>query len=106
MAANSKISLTSVEVSQEKEPRVSEELIKQKTNSSIETHDSKVLEKSFGIRKQELMMDQLDTVFLKGFHFFGIFIGMYVSLVESRVSGIFSSYAASDFRQHSLMSTI
>ncbi|PVH17112.1 uncharacterized protein CXQ87_004673 [Candidozyma duobushaemuli] len=86
--------------------RSSRELTKQNTASSADSDDSKVLTKSFGIRKQELMMEQLDNYFLKGFYFFSIFVGMYVSIVESDVSRVFIGYATSDYKKHSLMSTI
>lgn len=86
--------------------RLSRELTQQETASSAASDDFKVLSKSFGIRKQEIMMDQLDTIPLKAFYFFSIFVGMYVSMVETDVSRVFIGYATSDYKKHSLMSTI
>ncbi|KAF3987974.1 hypothetical protein FT663_03497 [Candidozyma haemuli var. vulneris] len=86
--------------------RDSNELTRHETVSSSDSGDSRVLGKSFGIRKQELMMAQLDSVPLKFFHFFGIFIGMYVSLMEAKSTNVFVGYATSEYKQHSLMSTI
>lgn len=86
--------------------RLSEELTTHKSASSAASEDSKVYEKSFGVRKMEVMLDQLDNFPLKFLHFFGIFIGMYVSVVETKVTSVFVSYATESYKQHSLMSTI
>lgn len=86
--------------------RLSEELTTHKSASSAASEDSKVYKKSFGVRKMEVMLDQLDNFPLKFLHIFGIFIGMYVSVVETKVTSVFVSYATESYKQHSLMSTI
>lgn len=79
---------------------------KDNDTSSINTDTSSVVEKSYGIRKSELIMAQLTNWWYKGFFFFTIFIGMYIMMMEAEAVRTFSSYATSSYRQHSLMSTV
>lgn len=65
-----------------------------------------VLEKSFGIRREELLTLQLSSKVLKGVYFFTILVGMFVSVVETRCVNVFMSYATNSYKQHSLLSTI
>ncbi|KAF3986948.1 hypothetical protein FT663_04111 [Candidozyma haemuli var. vulneris] len=99
---------SAIQVTSEPSPatKSSHDLSRQDTVSSSSTDDSKVLGKSFGIRKQELMMEHLNTIPLRTLHFFGIFAGMLVSVLENNVTRVFMGYATSEYKQHSLMSTI
>lgn len=65
-----------------------------------------ILEKSFGIRREELLTLQLSSKVLKGVYIFTIFLGMFVSVVETRCVNVFLGYATNSYKQHSLMSTI
>lgn len=71
-----------------------------------ESYNDLFMEKSFGVLKEELMMAANTTYWLKGIFFFTIFIGMFVTLLETAVVSVFSSYATNDYKQHSLMSTV
>ncbi|KAF3987971.1 hypothetical protein FT663_03500 [Candidozyma haemuli var. vulneris] len=74
--------------------------------ASSATDTSTVKTKSFGIRKSELVMAQLQSWWLKGAFFFTIFICSYISLLENSIVRVFDGYATNDYKQHSLMSTI
>lgn len=88
------------------ESRLSQEFTKQPTNLSTSSDDSKVFKKSFGIRKQEIQLDCINTWWLKSIHFFTAFIGMYISLMETAATNVFVGFATNDYKQHSLMTTI
>lgn len=89
-----------------KESKLSHELTPEPTNESTGSDDSTVFKKSFGIRKQEIQLDCMDNWWLKGLHFFTLFIGSYVTLMETAAVNVFVGFATSDYRSHSLMSTI
>lgn len=86
--------------------RLSQELTKKPSNASTSSDDSKIFEKSFGVRKQEIQSDCIDTWWLKTIHFFTVFIGMYISLMETAATNVFVGYATQSYKQHSLMATI
>lgn len=68
--------------------------------------DSKSVEKSFGVRKSEILHKQYDTYLLKGIYFFFIFVAMYVHTTEGSVTDVFVGYATNSYKKHSLMSTV
>lgn len=74
--------------------------------SSSASDDSKATPKSFGIRKLELILDQLNSVPLKVLHFGGIFVGQYCSALEFSVVAVLKGYATESYKQHSLMATV
>lgn len=84
----------------------SHDLKRASTNESTHSDQSSLAEKSFGVRRSELVMAQLNTWWLKGFFFLTIFIGMYIALMESNAIRVFTGYATDSYAQHSLMSTI
>lgn len=75
-------------------------------NESTHGEKGNVTGKSFGVRRSELVMEQLDSWWLKGLFFFFIFVSVYVGLMESTALGVFTGYATNSYNQHSLMSTI
>lgn len=86
--------------------RLSQELTKKPTVSSTDTDDSRVFKKSFGVRKQEIQLDCVDNWWIRGIHFFTVFLGMYIALMESAATNVFVGYATESYRQHSLMQTV
>lgn len=74
--------------------------------STHETHNGLIVEKSFGVLREELMMAANTNYWQRGAFYFSIFIGMFVALMESAVVNVFASYATNDYKQHSLMSTV
>lgn len=74
------------------------------TNSSEDSAPE--VQKSFGVRKAELIVKQCDTKWLKAIYFFSIFIAMYVNTMEGQVTGVFVGYATNSYKKHSLMSTM
>lgn len=95
------------EVSQENK-RISDTQELDVSSGNESTYEEKVIlpEKSFGVRRSELVMEQLDSWWLKGLFFFFIFVSVYVGLMESTALGVFTGYATDSYNQHSLMSTI
>lgn len=73
-------------------------------NQTIE-HDY-VTAKSFGIRREEILTMQISSGLQLCIYFFTIFIGMFISIIESSCVNVFLSYATNSYKQHSLMSTI
>lgn len=84
----------------------SHELKRSSTTGSAQSEESGVEQKSFGLRRSELIMAELSSWWLKGGFFFTIFICMYIALMESSALRVFTSYATDSYKQHSLMSTI
>lgn len=76
------------------------------SKQSITRVDSQHHEKSFGIRREEILTRQISSKLLTGVYFFTIIIGMFVSIVETRCLSVFASYATDSYSQHSLLSTI
>lgn len=70
------------------------------------TQDSKIIEKSFGVRKSEILVKQYDSKTLKGIYFFAIFIAMFVQTMEGSATDVFIGYATNSYKQHSLMTTV
>uniref|UniRef100_A0A0L0NSE2 Major facilitator superfamily (MFS) profile domain-containing protein n=1 Tax=Candidozyma auris TaxID=498019 RepID=A0A0L0NSE2_CANAR len=73
---------------------------------SSSTNLSTVKEKSFGIRRSELIMAQLKYWWVKALFFFTIFICSYISVLENAIVRVFDGYATESYKKHSLMSTI
>lgn len=64
------------------------------------------IEKSFGVLREELLTAQNTNYWLNGIYYFSIFLGMFVAIMESNVVSVMTSYATSEYKQHSLMSTV
>lgn len=84
----------------------SPQLLRSTSNSSDSSNNSSLIEKSFGVRKSEVLVKQLDSYSLKALYFFAIFVAMFVNTVEGEVTGVFVGYATDSYKKHSLMSTI
>lgn len=83
------------------------------TTSSESHHAIKVnskndyfAEKSFGIRREEILTMQLQSVYLRGAYFFTILVGMFITIIENKCLSVLVGYATDSYEQHSLMSTI
>lgn len=100
----------------EKTEKLQDTVTPEKTNEEItasNTKDESVsllsepeVEKSFGVKKAELLVKQYDTHLLRAIYFFSIFIAMYVNTMEGQVTGVFVGYATNSYKKHSLMSTM
>ncbi|KAF3985214.1 hypothetical protein FT662_05289 [Candidozyma haemuli var. vulneris] len=84
----------------------------EKTNDASSDSDSAsdvastVAIKSFGIRQTEMVIEQVNGVWLKAIFYFTIFVAFYVKSVGSTVMNVFVGYATESYKQHSLMSTV
>lgn len=76
------------------------------SGESIHSDEQNAVQKSFGIRRSELIIGELRSWWVRGSFFFCIFIAMYIALIEQVALRVFSGYATDSYRQHSLMSTI
>ncbi|SGZ50100.1 CIC11C00000003961 [Sungouiella intermedia] len=65
-----------------------------------------IAEKSFGIRREELLTLQLSNKAFLCTYIFSILVGMFTSVIETRCVNVFVSYATNSYKQHSLLSTI
>lgn len=67
---------------------------------------SLLVAKSFGVRKSEIIVEQVNTVKRKIIFFFSVFLCFYIINVEGDVLSVFVGYATNDYKEHSLMSTV
>lgn len=65
-----------------------------------------IAQKSYGIRRSELIISQMRNPWHKGLFFFTTFLGMYIVGVEYSTINVFVGYATNSYRQHSQMATI
>lgn len=87
------------------EKKENKSLLASLSSSNLNQAD-KIAPKSIGIRREELLTRQLTRKWQLGVYFFSIFIGMFVSVLETRCVNVFMSYATDSYKQHSLLTTI
>lgn len=63
-------------------------------------------EKSFGIRREEILTMQLESNLVRVVYFFTILVGMFVTIIENKCTSVFIGYATDSYAKHSLLSTI
>ncbi|KAF3987324.1 hypothetical protein FT663_02935 [Candidozyma haemuli var. vulneris] len=98
--------IKNVELHDEKSQVTDHKDLDRTSSASSDSDDSMVVIKSFGIRKSELIMEQMTSTWQKVIFCFTIFLGMYIISVENYAISVLSSYATNSYKQHSLMSTI